>query len=581
MKNYKFGFLALLFIATACEKVDVSSRNNSYDIDWLQSEKWMDYSGWTDFTPSTDTRIMYVSEDGDNASASFYLAGDAAIGSNPFNPSGAIKTFATYAAAAEHVRDSFPDWILFKRGGKFKAKIRPKSGRSQHEFSLIGAYGATGSLPVVSPEDNTSNVLSVAARRKEKRLHYTAITAIDFYAESRDPSSPNYTGPEGSSGFNIVSFGSGDDSGDIKHFLLEGCKFRFFDNNVINVLGDEAKAFEIVIRRCEFSNNYSDGEGHCQGLYAYNVDGLLLEENIFDHNGWLNQYPTTPGPATMFNHNTYLVECRKVKFENNIFLRSSSIHNKFALYDVGAKTTDVALIDNIYVDGEIGASFGYDIEKYGEGGFQNVSVNGNIFTEIGRSEPTDRALGWGFGFKGLHKGEMKENYMLFNNLGITNVWAYSITGDVKDVEISNNVVYDIYGTALILSTEKGKNENINVHNNIFHDKRNKNGIVRAYDLQGISLSNNVYYSLKEEPLSYLKESYTLADWNSVTGDNSSLSNYSFPDTTRCIETYQAYIGAEASIDAFIEACKAQNRYSWNENYTAEKVGNWIKAGFAH
>jgi hypothetical protein len=159
-------------------------------------------------------------------------------------------------------------------------------------------------------------------------MFYSAISSLDFYADTRDPSSLNYVSEAGSTGLSILALGSGDEKGHVKHFLIEGCRFRFFDGNVVQAI-DEGAISEFIIYRSVFLSSYSDGDGHCQGLYTYNIDGILLKENIFDHNGWLNQAPTTPGPATMFNHNTYFVDDRKVCFRDNIFLRSSSIHNKF------------------------------------------------------------------------------------------------------------------------------------------------------------------------------------------------------------------------------------------------------------
>ena len=41
-----------------------------------------------------------------------------------------------------------------------------------------------------------------------------------------------------------------------------------------------------------------------QGLYADGVQGLLIEENVFDHNGW-NESVAGAGP-NMFNQSMYL-----------------------------------------------------------------------------------------------------------------------------------------------------------------------------------------------------------------------------------------------------------------------------------
>jgi hypothetical protein len=45
-------------------------------------------------------------------------------------------------------------------------------------------------------------------------------------------------------------------------------------------------------------------EAHAQGIYVDGVDGLLIEQCLFDHNGW---NPAVPGAvATIYRHNVYL-----------------------------------------------------------------------------------------------------------------------------------------------------------------------------------------------------------------------------------------------------------------------------------
>ncbi len=66
---------------------------------WLPLDK----DGWTILKPSTDSRILYVSSSaGNDAAGKPYAPDDAAVGSDPFHPSGAIKPFKTIAAAMKN-----------------------------------------------------------------------------------------------------------------------------------------------------------------------------------------------------------------------------------------------------------------------------------------------------------------------------------------------------------------------------------------------------------------------------------------------------------------------------------------------
>ena len=108
-----------------------------------------DAEGWTAFTPSEDSRIIYVAQSGaDDATADVYAAGDEAVGSNPFVPAGEVMPFKTVEAAFDQARNGYPDWILFKRGEEWTSGISPKDGRSADEPSLVGSYGADGSAPM-------------------------------------------------------------------------------------------------------------------------------------------------------------------------------------------------------------------------------------------------------------------------------------------------------------------------------------------------------------------------------------------------------------------------------------------------
>jgi hypothetical protein len=55
--------------------------------------------------------------------------------------------------------------------------------------------------------------------------------------------------------------------------------------------------------------------------------------------------------------------------------------------------------------------------------------------------------------------------------------------------------------------------------------------------------------------------------------------YSFPDPNRSIATYQASIGGNASLAAFLTQCRLQSKANWRTEYTADAVNTYIRAGF--
>ena len=315
-----------------------------------------DSEGWTIFTPSDDSRIMYVSADGNDSTGTVYDDDDAALGGNPFNPSGPINSFATYMAAYANTRDGYPDWVLFKRGDTFYQTVGSshRSGRSDTEPFLVGAYGASGTSPLLKIGFMEGINIARTSPSVPSVARFMAFVGIKFYAYTRNPQDPEYVGGSGGGGFGAIAYNPGNE---IKNILIEGCNFSYQSGNGIQSGNGAELATDFDIRRNVFAYSYSISS-HAQGFYSYLTDRILLEENIFDHNGWLVQSydgGQAGGQATMFNHNTYFASVSNNVFRGNIFMRPSSMQNKFtAEYD----SVNNIIENNLYIDGEIGIGMG-------------------------------------------------------------------------------------------------------------------------------------------------------------------------------------------------------------------------------
>ena len=158
-------------------------------------------------------------------------------------------------------------------------------------------------------------------------------------------------------------------------------------------------------------------------MWICHVNNLLLEENIFDHNGWLVQsYDNTAanGQATMFNHNIYTCAVTNTVYRKNLFMRASSIGTKFTAPDAASnllmvtatdvKITGLVIDDNLYIDGEIciGLSGNYSANKYAA--VAPVFSN-NVFYNIGQSAPTNRGLSWGMALSDIDGGSVQGNLL--------------------------------------------------------------------------------------------------------------------------------------------------------------------------
>ena len=541
--------------------------------------------GWTIFSSSSDTRILYVSSSGDDATGFVYSPASQEVGSNPFNPTGTIKAFATFKAAYAKTREGYPDWILFKRGDTFSISdpegINPRNGRSATEPSLIGAYGATGASPLLKTE--TTNEMALRIHRSSAL--WIAVAGLDFYAYTRNPDEVGFITPAGLQlGFYIYS---GSTTAPYSGILVEGCKFRFFDDSMVTSLALPVDG--LVLRRNVFSDSYAGPtQSHNQGLYLEKQDAIL-EENIFVHNGWLNPAGGALGPATIFNHNVYNSTPFGAVYDGNIFIQGSNMNNKFTMGNTASNTENILITNNLYVDGQQGVGFGNNYSGNTKP-FENVIVKENIFTNLGRSKHLQK-IAWGvdFGYDTVGASAYNNYFINQDNSSITDNFAFGVAGIHTSLSMHSNIISKFQFAKSLVIEDRGAQlstgstkTNVNFNSNIINIPENSGYFVYAQStVSGVSFSGNKYYgdNLSSAYFRVNNSNLSTSQWTTLTGDNSTFGQHSFPDPTRSIETYMAAIGETGTVEAFMSKCKAQDRYNWDKRFMASSVNFWLKAGF--
>lgn len=532
-----------------------------------------DINGWTIFTPSNDTRIMYVSNSGDDATGTIYTKNSTEVGSDPFKP-GAVKPFATYAAAYANARVAYPDWILIKRGETFTEAIYSsiRDGRSATEPFLIASYGTAGLSPILKTGSTTG-------LRFFGSKEWVAVSGIEFYAHTRDPDSADYINGDGATGLYIYATAADEK---VQGILIEGCRFRFYANNGL-ITGNNDVVDGVTLYRNVMLDSYWDA-AHSQGLFLSHAEHIILKENIFDHNGWYSQADSGGiGEATIFNHNTYISEANNIEMDSNIFTRPSSVGNKFRS-DIELGMINITVNNNLYVDTEM--AFGFNGEGTADIRFQNITATNNVITNLGRSQPTNRTLGWGIEFNSIDIGAINNNYIINQPLdAITGVIGILLDRRLTNIDVSNNVLYGLRFSNSFQLKENGAYtvSDIAITNNKIQIPQDS-GYSMTTEFNPIGMatfSGNTYYSDKTAGTRYRITGVdkTLAEWQAATGDDSTFEAYAFPNPLQSIETYQQSISKPATIDAFIESCRLQDRYNWDVRYTASAVNTWIRSGF--
>lgn len=527
-----------------------------------------DSSGWTIFRPAKESRIVFVSPSrGDDKAARAYSAAELP---NPAIASDTVKAYKTFEAAYAATRAASPDWILLRRGDTLKGSLRWRSGVSEAAPFLIGAYGKSGASPLFLT--GTSPALEICC----KSFNDLVVTGIDFVAEGRAYGHPQYVASGQASGISVYVGGGFQGKG----LHVEGCRFSWYSNNTLQS-ADRGGLANVVVRRSGFFDNYSTS-AHSQGLYAANLVGMELEDNVFDHNGWYKQGDKNnqaDGMATYFNHNTYFAGCHSIVFRGNLFLRGSSIGTKWTANGGPGSSSDLVMDDNLYVDNEVGISIGGNTR--GPHRFKNVRITNNVLMHPGRSHQTNRDIGWGIDIEEWDSGSVERNLLVHGRSeGVSNVRALYLTGSSRNVTVARNVVWGWRGNYLVVDTA-GTRSKVVVEANRFEapSEVTAMGWMKP-NAKGVTFRDNKWIQSNGPTFRIGNTAAKLEAWIAATGETgATTTDAALPDTTRGIETYQKSKGRPASMASFLEDVRNQSRTSWRTAYSATEVNRWIRAGF--
>lgn len=539
--------------------------------------QWLaqDAEGWTILKPSADTRICYVSSSkGNDQSARPYAANDPAVGKDPFMPKAGIKPYKTLGKALAATREGAPDWILLKRGDAWIGQtLGVRNGQGPAAPFVISAYGPGDERPVLKH----GALVGMALGFKER--HDLAIVGIEFYAHTRDPKSPDFVDASGQkSGFHARSEGA------FERVLLEDCCFRF------SIIALEqygtGRSRDLVIRRNLFLDAYAVPKAGASGLMLTGLPALI-EENVFDHNGWYEDPRIEAAKPTIYNHNIYVTPVsaqtrRGTILRGNLILRGSSMGTKF-VGDAKFPLTNLILDNNLYSDGEIGASLGGNAE--GPARFQNIFVINNVFTDMGRTNPLGRRSAWGLEARDWDHGLIANNLFIHQaNKDVISTLGIFLFRNLNDVTVKNNILHGLISVEPIFRITDGAGQTGVVISENWIEGHNRNVPLLEIPEKhtGFKFEGNHYVSSAQggNQVRVGKRPVPLKQWQSQARETAKLPKKSpFPDPNRTLATYQKSMGGEPTHEAFFAEARKQSKAHWRKEYTAAAVNDYLRAGF--
>ncbi len=487
--------------------------------------------GWTVLEPSVDTRFVFVSSsEGDDSNSGF-------------SPSQAVRSLSR---AKSLIRDNSADWMLLKRGDVWYEGIGhwSKSGRSAEERVVITSYGESDERPKLV----ISNGKMLQSGYQVQRSNL-AIIGLSMVADRTTEDVPT--------GINWLASG--------ENLLIEDCYISSFNVNVVCQATGEGDFKNFAIRRSVIVDSWFT-QGHSQGLFVSGATGVLLEENVFDHNGW---NPDIPGAEpTLFNQNIYLqTSTTGVEFHGNITSRASAA-------GVQMRRGGHASRNLVYAN-PLGMRFGYMTLEWPEDAASGSLTQNAI---LGGPLATSEIPGSGVGvyIERAKDTIFKDNVVAELDGGSVN-WAFAIVGYARDIQFERNAVFD-WGMAI---RSNANTEGIVQVNGNLWQARESSELIKVDDSSEYGFENNKLFGfgLDDRIFRVNGDRFDFDQWvgqDFVEGDEFEASL--FPDPGRNLDSYAQHLGL-ADAEAFLEAARGQSRANWDPALTGRAASDWIRAGY--
>lgn len=509
---------------------------------------------WTEFKESADTQKVYVSSSDGN---------DANDGSAP------DKAVKTIAKGVSLLRDGMPDWMLLKRGDVWLEPLGEwkKSGKSATEPMVVMTYGDQITRPILKTGSQSALVAIVGP------LQHLAFVGLHLYAHTRDPETVDFMGAPGGPGIQWLA--NSDD------LLFEDLVVQYYGTANINL---KASMSNVRVRRSVIVDAY-DVSDNAQGLYVENVTGVLIEENLFDHNGW-NTNPGLMGLAkpTTYNHNLYVQSnCADVTIRGNVSTRAAS-------HGIQARAGG-SVTGNLVLDNPVGISFGLvpDMWDPKAGGVVG-EVTGNVIRDAGDVDVANPG-GVGLQIGNIQSATIEDNILAHDASAAASSIAFDIRRKtnplvadekVQNLTIQNNIVHDWrggirFGTSALAA--------VKIQNNDMQSPLRPSELVNyfgsAYSPE-TTYSGNHWFSAAN-PGSWFTigaNSQSFEQWVMTSGEQGATNTQvTYMNTSRSLAEYHESLGKEATFAAFILEARQQSQKNWRVDYMAKGPITFIREGF--
>jgi hypothetical protein len=418
----------------------------------------------------------------------------------------------------------------------------------------VATYGTGGQARI-----NTGSANGFYAGHWGSTLSHVAIMDLWFTADTNDGSADI-----GGIGF----YGAWSD------VLIENCRVERYRMNMV-FQGAEApgslplpiaEMSNIRVRRTVSADSITSTGGHSQGIICIGVDGLLIEDSVFDHNGYGPD--GSPNSVLLYGSNLYLqISCVNVTTRGNIIARGAGMG---LMQRCGGLAENNALLQN-----PVNINYGYSTVPLYIGG----TIRNNVVLDS-RDIDADNPRGGGLSLVYTQGLVVQDNIIAHQKGGTENALGIDFRAPFQGATVTGNIVYDWQLPAG--STDKGSCISIGgppivgsltVWGNDFQQPGDFPLGMGALPTL-VNFSNNKYWTSGQ-----FWWGVSGSQWVNATGEGSgAIQQRSYPEPWRDINTYAGLAGVNG-LDGFMTEARKQSRDNWRSGFTAQGLGDYIRAGF--
>lgn len=521
--------------------------------------------GWTEYKLGPGAKAIYLASNG--------------LDSNDGLARAAPKR--TFNAGYAAMSPTAGDHLLFRRGDAFDTLTSYWDKWGTASFpARISSYGK-GVRPVINTT-GASNGLEAHNNPATIPKSNLAITDVRF-ATTHD----GINGTPKAIYFN----------GRFTNITVEGIEATGYFQNVVFEGNTDVPLSNIVVRRNNISECYRLApDGHPGGLYVDGTTGLLVEENVFDRNGYTGQAVATNPPP--FIHNVYIQghdgetnDCANVTTRWNV--HSRAVSSSFQQRPGGVAEGNVG-IDNPF--------------HHTLGGVTGVPTVGRYLLNIGchdqarHADYPDHALGVFLQVSGNVDFTLLECINTSGGAGgmrsTGNISGFStentvlslampgcIAWDMNQSGAANNGVSMFIGGPFPTTQRPYAVGTLTINDCSFQQPRGGDLVTMYRDVQTRNFTGNHYWTVVVDPFQLPDHNrITYSVWVTATHDTSGpLALRAFPDPDRNTRTFLIAQGIDPGADAdatYIAGAKTLTQKGHrDERFHPKLLNTHIRAGF--